>query len=152
MTTPLGMLINLQHTHLMLDFEPLEKLTLDLISCIKIGSTSQCLLPLYLVWKYLSPKKKIRDNNLWKKPSTEKSIQYDHKQIKWWINDLFINLPSHSQYIRFLVYTLSKGRIAQNWRIFGVYFHQWYIYSLLWLIFSNPKPNIFLAVTNIKIT
>jgi hypothetical protein len=39
MTTPLGMLINLQHTYLMLDFEPLEKLTLDLISGIKIGST-----------------------------------------------------------------------------------------------------------------
>jgi hypothetical protein len=57
-----------------------------------------------------------------KQPSTEKSIKYDHKQIKWWIDDLLINLPSDSQSITFLVYTLSKGRIAQNWRIFGVYF------------------------------
>jgi hypothetical protein len=37
MTTPLDMLINLQQTHLMLDFEPLENSkTLDLISVSKL--------------------------------------------------------------------------------------------------------------------
>jgi hypothetical protein len=62
MTTPLGMLINLQHTYLMLDFEPLENLTLDLISGIKIGSTSHA--SFIFVLKIFKHKKKIRDNNL----------------------------------------------------------------------------------------